>query len=376
MISLISLTGCWDRIEVNDMAFVAAAGFDKEADNQFRISVLVPLPSAMGGVGSSGGGGGTSGSKPYYVDSDVGRNIMEAINKLQNHMSRRLYFSHRRVLIIGEKLARGGFGKSLDWILKNPQSRLTTFVLIANGDASEVLNSEPHLEQMPVEAIREMTKEVFNADTRQIVADISIPGKDPVIPIVETIKSKNKNPKDNRLEVSIKNVAILKDDHYRFQANRKETLGTFWLLNQMDNKALTIKVAKKDELIVRVMDSRIQPTYEVKKDVPSFTLSLSTKVKMIQNEPNLKLNDRKIYKEFKKKMEATIKDQIEAILTHSKSEGIDVYGLGWYLYRHENQLWKSKWEGPWDELLKDVKVKVLVNADIEESINSPIKIKE
>ena len=111
LISMISLTGCWDRIEVNDMAFVAAAEFDKEAENKFRISVLVPLPSALGGVGSSGGGGGTSGSKPYYIDSDVGRNIMEAINKLQHHMSRKIYFAHRRVLIIGEKLARRGFWK-------------------------------------------------------------------------------------------------------------------------------------------------------------------------------------------------------------------------------------------------------------------------
>ena len=65
-------------------------------------------------------------------------------------------------------------------------------------------------------------------------------------------------------------------------------------------------------------------------------------------------------------MEFTIKDQIEAILTHSKSEGIDVYGLGWYLYRHENRLWKNKWENRWDELLKNVKVKVLVNAYIED----------
>lgn len=44
---LLLLTGCWDRREINDVAFVLAGGADKEGDN-ILISVLIPLPRRAG----------------------------------------------------------------------------------------------------------------------------------------------------------------------------------------------------------------------------------------------------------------------------------------------------------------------------------------
>ncbi|HWO97783.1 MAG TPA: Ger(x)C family spore germination protein, partial [Bacillus sp. (in: firmicutes)] len=124
-ICCISLTGCWDRKEINDIAFVTATGFDRKGENQYQVSVQVPLPGGMGGAGSSGGGGGTGGNKSFYVDSEIGRNIRESNDKLQRRMSRNLYFAHRRVLIVGDELARKGFDDVLNLIALQPQARLS-----------------------------------------------------------------------------------------------------------------------------------------------------------------------------------------------------------------------------------------------------------
>lgn len=126
-------------------------------ENQFRTSVQIPLPGAMGGAGSTGGGGGTKGG-PYYIDSEIGRNIRESNDLLQRRMSRKNNFSHRRVIIIGEELARSGFKKTLDVLLDQPQSRITAYVLLTKGEALQILNAEPHLEKLSSEALRELSK--------------------------------------------------------------------------------------------------------------------------------------------------------------------------------------------------------------------------
>ncbi|TXK73213.1 Ger(x)C family spore germination protein, partial [Paenibacillus sp. N3.4] len=42
------LTGCWDRTETNDIAFVLTSAIDLEDDGRYRISYMLPLPGSMG----------------------------------------------------------------------------------------------------------------------------------------------------------------------------------------------------------------------------------------------------------------------------------------------------------------------------------------
>ncbi|WP_449619913.1 hypothetical protein [Robertmurraya sp. Marseille-Q9965] len=41
LVIMLVLTGCWDRTEVNDLAFVTATGIDKLEDNLFQVSIQV-----------------------------------------------------------------------------------------------------------------------------------------------------------------------------------------------------------------------------------------------------------------------------------------------------------------------------------------------
>ena len=56
LITMGMLCGCWDRVEINDVAFVTGSSFDKIND-KFVSTVQIALPSQLGGTGSEGGGG-------------------------------------------------------------------------------------------------------------------------------------------------------------------------------------------------------------------------------------------------------------------------------------------------------------------------------
>lgn len=44
----ILLTGCWDRTEINDIAFVVSSAIDKKKD-QYRVAMQIPLVGQLGG---------------------------------------------------------------------------------------------------------------------------------------------------------------------------------------------------------------------------------------------------------------------------------------------------------------------------------------
>ncbi|MBM6619609.1 Ger(x)C family spore germination protein [Bacillus suaedaesalsae] len=374
-ISLILLTGCWDRTEVNDMAFVTATGFDKADENSFRISVQVPLPSAMGGSGSSGGGGGTTGG-PSYVDSELGRNIRESNDHLQQRMSRKLFFGHRRILVFGEAMARGGFEKSLQLVLEQPQSRLSTYVLVTEGKAVDILTASPHLEKLSSEAMREIVKAGRAVTVKDVLNDIGLEGKDPVIPVVKTVKTKNGKSKEDKEELAVEGMGVFKGDKLSYFANKEESSGALWLLDGMENKTFTFPVRQDDELNVQIDRVNVRTDYKIINGLPSFTVKIITDADMMQNEAQLQLGDLKAYELATSSMEKQIIKEVKALFDHSMDEGIDVFGLGLHVVIKDNVLWEEKLKKHWRELLPDIEVKVEAKAEIEQVLNSGIQIRE
>jgi Ger(x)C family germination protein len=368
------LTGCWDRTEINDMAFVVATGVDKGKKHDFKISIQVPLPSSMGGVGSSGGGGGTSGEEPFYVALGTGGNIRMGLEDIQLRLSRKLYFGHRRVTIIGEEMAKAGITEILNSVFIQPQSRLSTLLLVSKGEAVKLLKTQPRMEKYPGEAMREMTKAGLNMTVMDALEDLDRPGKDMIVPVVEPTGTMKKDPKGK--EINMQNFALFNGDKLSFMTNLKESLGVFWLEEKMQRKTMPFSVSKDKEISVRIIDSNVKTEVKVVNDKPVFTLGIKASGILLENEPNLRLEDPETYHYTLSKMEKGIKEQVQALLTHAHSEGVDVFGFGWYLYRNHQQLWQKNWSKNWEQILKEMKVNVTVDADIQRTTNSGLIEKE
>ncbi|SEN21707.1 spore germination protein KC/spore germination protein [Mesobacillus persicus] len=368
------LTACWDRVEVNDLAYVLATGFDKEEDGTYRVSVQVPLPSSLGGAGSSGGGGGTGEDGPYFVDSGSGRNIRESNDDLQARMSRKLYFAHRRVVIVGEKMAKEGMGEILNTILIQPQSRLSSFIIMSKGEALEVLNLKNRLEQLPGEAIREMAKTSLEMRAHEVLQDIKRPGKEGVIPVIE--KSDKQVKGESGQEIKMQSFAILLGDKVNFITNEKESPAVLWLHNRMRGKSITFPYSEEGEITLRIIQDKVTKDFRMVNGKPAFTVKIKATSTLMENEPYISLDDPKIYKKVIKKMEEEITNQVEELLNHAHAEGSDIAGFGWYLYRNHNPTWDEKWKDDWSAHLKDLEVKVEIEGEIQRMTNTGMKVKE
>ncbi len=144
------LAGCWDRTEVDDLAFVSAIGLDAAPGNQVYVTFHMSVPRALAGGGGPGGGTGSGGGtqQTTLITTVMGRSILGTVNLVNAYVDRRLSFVHGKVAVVGEALARKGLNPYISELVRFRETRRTMFLVVAKGTAREfVERNRPVIEQ-------------------------------------------------------------------------------------------------------------------------------------------------------------------------------------------------------------------------------------
>lgn len=142
-------SGCYDRREIDDLAYVIAIGFDKGTTNILRMTLQLAVPTAIGGGGEGGGGGG-GGEKALTLTSIDTPTIYTGLNMVNTYLSKQLNMSHAKIVVFSEELAREGIGQYIHALIRGREFRPNMTVIVAKGRADEFIKSnKPVLEINP-----------------------------------------------------------------------------------------------------------------------------------------------------------------------------------------------------------------------------------
>lgn len=359
----ILLSGCWDRTEINDIAFVVSSAIDKKND-QYRVAMQIPLVGQLGG--QTGGGGGTAGSKTWYVDSASGTTIREANNKLQTSLSRTINTSHRRTVIIGEDMARDGVAPVFDILTRNPQNRLTALILVSRGEARDILNTDVQLEQFPAEMIRELaiiatSRPVFLS---RFMSDLVEIGSDPYAPVISASKTKPGGKGKSNLKID--GLAIFKKDRLMDIFKDEHMTATLMLLNQ----------ARQPEFIVDLPNQMGQASIQLQKSNASFhaaekngklsmTIEIRAKGIIMENQSTYETRENDQYYIIQKALNRTIKKDVISTVHRLQKLKADPAGFQDRTIR-STATTKNLLKKEWEEVYKDMEVHVVPIVTIEQ----------
>lgn len=130
LIFLLGTAGCYDYVELNDLAIVSGIGIDQE-DDGYRITFEIlnqaktPDPPSIEAQTISG----------------TGATIATAFNNTANQTPRRAYLAHLKVLVLDQKLQPKQIIEILDYIFRAPQIRNEFHLLVTqNCKAAQILN--------------------------------------------------------------------------------------------------------------------------------------------------------------------------------------------------------------------------------------------
>lgn len=139
-------TGCFDRREVDELAYVMAIGLDKGKTNDVKMTLQMAVPLAFG----SGNEGGGEGDKSVLVTTIETPSLLSGLNMTNSFLSKQINLSHAKVIVFSEELAKEGIQKYINSLERFRDVRGNTYLVVSKVSAEEYLRSiKPVLEVNP-----------------------------------------------------------------------------------------------------------------------------------------------------------------------------------------------------------------------------------
>jgi spore germination protein KC len=373
--SMLFATGCWDRVELNDLGIELGWGLDSAPNREVETSAQIVIPAKMKAEGGGGAG------KPYFVVSGIGKTTLDAAQHMQASLSRRVLRSHRRAIFIGEPLARRGLKDVLDTYVRDPQVRMRTDVFVTeNSTAKKFLKIPYPLESIPASgALKEHTAMGGFGDLvlLDFMINASAEGSSPTLPIMKTVTENPDAEETNSFAYGGR--AIFNQDLKMVGAVPPyEAQLMFWVKNA--NKYLDIAdfiPQGKGEVTLDVTKpkSKIIPT--IKGNQVKFRVVLIGKGVIRSANIKFDLRNRKYLKVVQSVMERDASKQVAQVISKVQKEyGADVFGFGESIHRKYPYQWK-KMKKNWGEEFKKSDISVETHLTIERAglTGPPLQLK-
>jgi spore germination protein KC len=375
VLSMFLLTGCWDSMELNDRAIELAWGIDKEKNNLIKISTQVIIPSNIGGGDGNGVSGGSQG-KSFFVETGIGKDTLEAVDKMQTKLSRQIFRGQRRIILIGESMGRKGIKDILDTYTRDPSINLLTDIFVVKGGtAQEFLKTSYPLENIPaIGAIKEYNQ-IGSQKTLAFLNFLLAANSEGSCPTMPSIvfgstpsptggASGGKPSESNGFRIggigifnkNLKLIGFL---------NVEESKETRWVTGKLKNIAITSRVGKEKGYIsldVNKLDSKIDPIIQRQKIKILVTLSGQGAIR--ENNTDIDLTEFKniaiVQNDINREVEKNVLKTITKVQT---KYGTDVFEFSDAIQRKDLNRWKSIRKN-WDKEFPKVEVSVKSNLTI------------
>ena len=379
LIITITLTGCAGYEELNNLSIVTAVAFDK-TDDEYELSFLIAnSPKAQTSA--------KEGEAKTTVYTGKGKTIAEASKDIEQIVPKQVYLGHINVVVISEDIAKDGFLKIADWLLRNPQTRKKFYLLQAKDEkAKNILKIVSPLESFPSQSIATLIES--NSETKSIATSITYSnfisqilekGYDPVLPSITINGSVKEGSNEKNLETTepesylmLGPLAIYKGDKLKGFFTEEES----WAINVLkgDSKEINYNVKYQNEDI-SIETSSLKSTIKIL-DEKNIEITISGVGDIYNINNKIDIQDYKEINKIEKAWSSSLKKDLTKVIKKVQSKWqADIFGFGNLIYKNNPKTWK-KLEKNWNSKYfpnLNIKVKTDLKIDATGSLINTIK---
>ncbi|NWL89119.1 MULTISPECIES: Ger(x)C family spore germination protein [unclassified Paenibacillus] len=364
---LLLLGGCWDRIELDDMALISALAFDEAENNEVRATVQVILPQAQIGSGTSGGGTSPAVAKTT-VQSETGIDIADALSKLQRELSRDMFWGQCRIFIFSEAVAKSGIRQHLDYLVRFPESRERAYMFVSKGEASKALEVFPKLENSSAEVLRRLAD--LHIGIRVTLHQLSLmlngESQAAILPMVHILPEKE-SAKPLETIPYLMGSAIFRKDRMIGELSEGDTRGVMWLRDEIKEYTVVFKAPEPEQGIIALKPvwANIKLIPKIEDDVWKITVKVVTEGDIIKNSTSLNPMDPSSLQAMNRGFKNDVYERIKVALDKTQREyKIDILDFAREFHRKYPKQWekvKDNWEERFPEvqIITDIETKIL-----------------
>jgi spore germination protein KC len=358
------LTSCWSKKELTDLAIVSGAGIDKTKDGRYHLTLQIINPGNVAG-GMQGGGGGTQ-SPPITIYSASGDNIVEASRRASGRISRRLYYAHANLVVIGEKLAReSGLNPLIDVLDRDPEFRNTATMVIANhSTAADVVKTLTPVDKIPANKVLktlEFTErkwgENVKTSVQEVIKSLESPGRGTVVSGFRLDGDPQQAQKLDNLQESApeatlraSGIAVLKKGKLVDWLYGKPARGTVWILDKIQGTDINIDwEGRKEAIAYQTVRQKTRVSAQVKNGQPHIAVHTRVEGDIGDMEVPVDITNPKVITEIEQSVRKEIKKELKTAVERAQKNKTDILGFGEVVHRtRPNQFKKFKTE--WNDV--------------------------
>lgn len=384
IICLLTLSGCWDKSELNELAVVTGIAIDK-ADNGYRVSVQTVNSSEVTSQL------GTSGFSPVTVRSESGVTMYDAIRKLSLTNSKRPYVSHLQVLVISKEIAKDGIGDILDYLSRDNDFRADFFIILTHeSSAKDVLKMQTITEKIPTKALRavlEISEKVSGSsltiDMKELLNTLTLPGRSPVIPAIDlkgniAIGQTKANTESTAPPVTYNylGAGIFRGDQLIGWINKDEVKALNYLTDNIHQSIENFTCQDGEKMSIEILHSKTKRKVKLNKHgEPLIEVNIESEANIGESNCSIDLLDPDVIKGLESALAEQKVQEISKVLKTIQTEyQTDIFGFGEQIYRFQPKVW-AEMESDWGEYFSnlDVQINVTINISQLGSIKNSIK---
>ncbi|WP_069648855.1 Ger(x)C family spore germination protein [Caloranaerobacter ferrireducens] len=371
-INTLNFTSCWNYREINEVAIVGGMALDKNKENgRYIMTVEIMLPEASDGLNMK--------PEVYTMEGDT---LFDAVRNFIAETGVKLYWSHLRVVILSQDVAKEGIVPVLDLFIRDAELRTDVWLLVSKDKTAKVILEEGtakihdtvsfHLHDMlKTEASISKYKGVQFWD---FVKTLSEEGSSPFLPTTELVnKKKEKIPK-------IYGTAVFKKEKMVGWLDGIETRSLLFIRNQIKGGVISIKNVTdfNTDVTLEIFKSKTKLKPELRDGKLVMNIDVVTDVGIAEIDSTQDLISDKGREKVKKDAEMLIRKQIEKVIKKVQKEyKSDIFGFSNAICRTMPKVWK-KIKKDWEEVFIELDIKVNTKINIKESALTlkPIKVGE
>ncbi|MNO30129.1 Spore germination protein B3 precursor [compost metagenome] len=375
------LSGCWDNRELSELGISSGSAYDWE-DNQWKATYQVINPSS-GASGSGGSVGGSTSSPPFVTFTVKGKTIMEAIGKTNLTSTREMLFSHSRITVLGESLARHGVNQLIDIFLRKQDARETVYVFIAAGEAGNILDQLMQLTKNQGAGIQLMIEQEsrllsYYPGTRmfELAMALSSESGSAVLPEILLTRPEvmDETTETGRTDLPTRLVlgrlGVLKGEKMIGWLSQKQAFGLSFMTDKIKTATIVFPSKPKSgdkpdaSFILQKSSTAVRPKWE--KDHYVIDIDIKGRGVLTELGSVMDLNERASITEMEESIEHQVLELVNNSWKEVKKLGADVTGFAVRIHRSDRKRFKQiKKDKNWDSVFQQIEIRPHVSMEIE-----------
>lgn len=384
IMTLLFLTACWDRYELEERANILGIAVDyaDESTEDFTIpevshlkgkfpgnnkklykitaQLAVPGKIKLGPEGDSSGGSGET----SWILETVGYTMKDALLNLQQQLAEKLYLGHLQIVIVNSEIAKDGLEDINDFLRRDYEVRRTAWMAITEQKASKVLQTAPPMQTVPALYLSQTLDNAMRFGKLpkgylgKFWVDLDDVGVDGNLPLIKVIE---------RDRIMVTGVAYFIDDNMVSKMSPIE-LGGYLAMRERNPGGYTVAVSTDDGGVYLVeslrRDSKINITIEDGKPNAVINVEIEGQI-----EEETKANDLGLKK--LEEVELKVNDLANQVFNEEikswQEKGADLLGIGARVRAFHSKYWHQEVETEerWREIYKEMDIQVKVDFKIE-----------